>query len=232
MGVLHCPPNVRYVVSSDDSHHSGSYSEATSFVRSHVADALVVTAAVTTIVVAGVAATMGSKARVESKILENVRDSTSTGRVCLGADVRIRAEHTLEKKGELKEGEAVEAIRILGQLTTVEAADAAKDSELKDLKEKNFTLEGEREMLCLRRSTAIGCAINKGIQDGLRARVDHRKAGRDLSMIEAYDHSAKAKYVEAMNALGAVDFSLLFVLKSKKDASIVDLMDSLRLEGL
>ncbi|GJV35817.1 hypothetical protein Tco_1408294, partial [Tanacetum coccineum] len=46
---------------------------------------------------------------------------------------------------------------------------------------------------------AIGCAINKGMQDGLRAGVDHGKAGRDLS--------------------------------SKKDASMVDLMDSLRLEG-
>ncbi|GKE89742.1 hypothetical protein Tco_1567217 [Tanacetum coccineum] len=28
---------------------------------------------------------------------------------------------------------------------------------------------------------AIGCAVNKGIQDGLRAGVDHGKAGRDLS---------------------------------------------------
>ncbi|GJT10762.1 hypothetical protein Tco_0857804 [Tanacetum coccineum] len=48
---------------------------------------------------------------------------------------------------------------------------------------------------------AIGCTVNKGLQDGLRAWVDHGKVGRDLS------------------------------LKSKKDASIVDLMDSLRLEG-
>nr|GEV83860.1 ribonuclease H-like domain-containing protein [Tanacetum cinerariifolium] len=36
---------------------------------------------------------------------------------------------------------------------------------------------------------------------------------------------------KAVNALGAVDFVLLSELKSKKDASIVDLMDSLRLEG-
>ncbi|GKC02190.1 hypothetical protein Tco_0993800 [Tanacetum coccineum] len=78
---------------------------------------------------------------------------------------------------------------------------------------------------------AIGCAVNKGIQDGLRAGVDHGKAGRDLSVIEAYDPSTEAKYVEAVNALGTVDFSLLSELKSKKDASIVDLMDSLCLEG-
>ncbi|GJY25316.1 hypothetical protein Tco_0400042 [Tanacetum coccineum] len=41
----------------------------------------------------------------------------------------------------------------------------------------------------------------------------------------------KAKYVDAMSVLRTVDFSLLSVLKSKKDASIVDLMDFLRLEG-
>ncbi|GJW14417.1 hypothetical protein Tco_0018550 [Tanacetum coccineum] len=65
----------------------------------------------------------------------------------------------------------------------------------------------------------------------LMAGVDHGKAGRDLSIIEAYDPSVKAKYVDVVNALGTVDFSLLSELKSKKDASIVDLMDSLRLEG-
>ncbi|GJX14818.1 hypothetical protein Tco_0206576 [Tanacetum coccineum] len=84
---------------------------------------------------------------------------------------------------------------------------------------------------CHALGTAIGCAVNKGIQDGLRARVDHGKVRRDLSVIKAYDPSAEAKYVEAVNALGTVDFSLLSELKSKKDASIVDLMDSLRLEG-
>ncbi|GJU50193.1 hypothetical protein Tco_1219748 [Tanacetum coccineum] len=73
---------------------------------------------------------------------------------------------------------------------------------------------------------AIGCAVNKGIQDGLRAGVDHGKAGRDLSVIESYDPSMKAKYINVVNALGTVDLSLLFELKSKKDASIVDLMDS------
>ncbi|GKC28372.1 hypothetical protein Tco_1035666, partial [Tanacetum coccineum] len=78
---------------------------------------------------------------------------------------------------------------------------------------------------------AIGCAINKGIRDGLKAGVDHGKAGRDLSVIESYDPSAEAKYVDSVSALRTMDFSLLSVLKCKKDASIVDLMNSLRLEG-
>ncbi|GJW94080.1 hypothetical protein Tco_0173752, partial [Tanacetum coccineum] len=219
-----------------------------------------------------------------------------------------------------------EAIRLRGQLTTVEAAtDAAKGNELKDLKEKNFTLERERDVMSekmatlesanaakeaelaslssqfakltfdlsdfqilraqfssgflrirkgwaslesafelfsarmeatqdeqarvlgnkvaeldaqllemaahLNEETAIGCAVNKGIQDDLRAGVDHGKAGRDLSVIEAYDPSVEAKYVEVVNAFGTADFSMLYELKSKKDPSIVDLMDSLCLEG-
>ncbi|GKF08877.1 hypothetical protein Tco_0043101, partial [Tanacetum coccineum] len=216
-----------------DSHHSGSYSEGTSFVKSLIADAPVVTVAVTTTVVADVAVIPGLKARDASKDLENIRDSAldtetmhriyvpkwkvtndsiledpyvcrdltdrlapptlfaqlramdydqlfsefnvrAARQVCLGAEVRMRAEHTLEKKGELedkcakqtvllaerdaeiahlksllslKETKAAEAIRLRGQLTTMEAADAAKDSELKDLKKKKFVLEGERDVM-------------------------------------------------------------------------------------
>ncbi|GKE92543.1 hypothetical protein Tco_1573638, partial [Tanacetum coccineum] len=95
--------------------------------------------------------------------------------VCLGAEVRMRAEHTLEKKNELedkcarlfpsvvislrglyylksllslKEAEATEAISLRGQLTVLEAADASKSVELWALKEKNFALEGEKNALC------------------------------------------------------------------------------------
>ncbi|GKD86802.1 hypothetical protein Tco_1357956, partial [Tanacetum coccineum] len=68
---------------------------------------------------------------------------------------------------------------------------------------------------------AISCAINKGIQDGLKAGVDHGNARRDLFVIKAYDPSAEAKYIDVVNALGTIDFSLLSELKSKKDASIV-----------
>nr|GFA22517.1 hypothetical protein [Tanacetum cinerariifolium] len=63
--------------------------------------------------------------------------------VCLGAEVRMRAEHTLEKK----EAETTKVIRLRGQLTIVEAADTAKGDELRDLKEKNFALEGERDVM-------------------------------------------------------------------------------------
>ncbi|GJR03356.1 hypothetical protein Tco_0526340 [Tanacetum coccineum] len=86
----------------------------------------------------------------------------------------MRAEHTLEQKDRLKdkcskqtallserdteiahlksllslkEVEAAEAIRLHGQLSMVEAADATKSTELRDLKERNFALEGEKDAL-------------------------------------------------------------------------------------
>nr|GEU55055.1 hypothetical protein [Tanacetum cinerariifolium] len=291
--------------------------------------------------------------------------------MCLGAEVRMRANTRWNKKTVLKiKTEAAEAIHLRSQLSIVEAADVAKSTELRDLKERNFALEREKDALfekvatlesmtvsketelasltaqvaqltsdlsgfqlsrdelsskvafleserdrivdyssslesafelfkecmeamkddqakvlgnkvakinaqllemaayldedsyprfpttisgrrwilthginlvllkCLKSSEylealgqAIGCAVNKGIHDGLKAGVDHGKDGRDLSVIEAYDPSAEAKYIDVVNALGAVDFSLLSELKDKKDASMVDLMDSLCLEG-
>ncbi|GKE79884.1 hypothetical protein Tco_1549884, partial [Tanacetum coccineum] len=108
--------------------------------------------------------------------------------VCLGAEVRMRAKHTLEKKGELedkcveqatllskrdaeivhqksllslKEAEAVEVIRLHGQLTVVEAADTAKGGELRDLKEKNFTLEGERDVMSEKIATLESANVAK-----------------------------------------------------------------------
>ncbi|GJZ69105.1 hypothetical protein Tco_0632655 [Tanacetum coccineum] len=53
-----CPPSLRYVVSSDDSHHSGSCSEVKSFVRSPAADALVTTVFVTTTITADASAVL------------------------------------------------------------------------------------------------------------------------------------------------------------------------------
>nr|GEU32353.1 ribonuclease H-like domain-containing protein [Tanacetum cinerariifolium] len=208
--------------------------------------------------------------------------------MCLGVEVRMRAEHTLEQKNRLedkcseqsarllekdteithlrsllslKEYEAAEAICLREQVSDVEVADAVKGSQFScdELNSKVVSLEYERggivnqaTALCNQvmeldaqlleiaahlkeefypRFLAIGCAINKGIQDGLKAGVDHRKAGRDLSVIKAYNPSADSKYIDTVNAFGVVEFSLLTELESKKDASMVDLMDSFRLEG-
>ncbi|GKC04630.1 hypothetical protein Tco_0996240 [Tanacetum coccineum] len=73
------PSYVRYVVSSDSSHHSSSYSEAVSLVRSPAADVPVVTVAVTTTVDANIAA--GAKAKDTPKDFEHIGDSASAGGV-------------------------------------------------------------------------------------------------------------------------------------------------------
>nr|GEU99568.1 hypothetical protein [Tanacetum cinerariifolium] len=188
---------MRYVVSSDDSHHSCLHSEVNYFARSPVADACVMTVAVTTIIVTDISVVPVSKDRVKSGNLENFKDYASAGRA--NANVAEKDDEIAHLKTllSMREAEAAEAIRLRGQLSIVEAAYAAKS-----------------------------------MQDGLKAGVDHGKDERDLSMIEAYDPSTEAKYIDAVNTLCTMDFPFLSILKSKKDACMADLMDSLRLEGL
>ncbi|GJS63312.1 hypothetical protein Tco_0677876 [Tanacetum coccineum] len=56
---------------------------------------------------------------------------------------------------------------------------------------------------------SIGCAIDKGIKDGLAANIDHGKVGRGLAEVVAYNLSAEANYVAAVSALRDMDFPLL-----------------------
>nr|GEU49704.1 hypothetical protein [Tanacetum cinerariifolium] len=239
-------------------------------------DVLVTTIAVTTIVTADASAVLPLKVRVKSKNLEIFGDSTSAGDENVNVAERDAEIAHLKSLLSLKEYEAVEAIRLYSQLSIVEAVDAAKGNELRDLKERKFVLEGEkdvlskkgttlesvaalkeaelvsltaqRDMLADQRSSlefafelfkghteamqdeqakAIGYAVNKGIRDGLKAGVDHRKARRDLSMIEAYDPFAEARYIDAVNALGIVDFSLLSEVRGEieeKRLSLINVM--------
>ncbi|GJR79519.1 hypothetical protein Tco_0150304 [Tanacetum coccineum] len=61
---------------------------------------------------------------------------------------------------------------------------------------------------------AIGRAIDKGMQDGLVAGIDHGKAERGLVDVAAYNPSMEANYASAVNALRAVDFPFLAQLES------------------
>ncbi|GKE41363.1 hypothetical protein Tco_1468647 [Tanacetum coccineum] len=249
-------------------------------------------------------------------------DVRAARQICLGVECAEQTTLLSEKDAEiahlrsllsLKETEAAEAIRLRSQLSVVEVADTAKSNELRDLKEINFALKGEKDALSEKvatlesmttsketelasltaqvlqltsnlsgfqlspdelsskvafleskrdmladqsafelfkgrmeamqdeQTTVMGNGVaeldaqllemaahlDEDIQDGLKAGVDHGKAGRGLSVIEAYDPSAEAKYIDAVNTLGTIDFSLLSELKSKKDARMVDLIDSL-----
>ncbi|GJY93879.1 hypothetical protein Tco_0509661, partial [Tanacetum coccineum] len=77
----------------------------------------------------------------------------------------------------------------------------------------------------------IGHAVEKGIQDGLAASIDHGQARRVLADVATYDPSAEANYLAVINDLRSEDFSLLAQLESRKDASIIDIIDLLHLEG-
>ncbi|GJW63605.1 hypothetical protein Tco_0115489 [Tanacetum coccineum] len=90
-------------------------------------------------------------------------------------------------------------------------------------------LNSQEYLLAL--GAAISRAIEKGMQDGLPADIDHGNAGRSLADVVAYNPAAEAYYNFALQRLREVDFPLLAELKSHKDASTADVMDLLRLEG-
>nr|GEW82712.1 hypothetical protein [Tanacetum cinerariifolium] len=212
--------------------------------------------------------------------------------VCLGAEVRMWAEHTLERKGELEDKFTEHTVLLpernakiahlksllslkedvmSEKIVTLESANAAKEAELESIStqvdELTFDLSGssflknsldsalelfrERmEALQDEQAKILGDRVaeldawlsemaihleenfilaslppypdDDGIQDRLKAGIDHGQASKDLSMIEAYDPFAEAKYIDDVNALGAVDFSLLSELESKKYSCIVE----------
>ncbi|GKA55562.1 hypothetical protein Tco_0754634 [Tanacetum coccineum] len=77
---------------------------------------------------------------------------------------------------------------------------------------------------------AFGRAIEKGMQEGLAAGIEHGQAGRYLSDLEAYNPSVEADFNSDVRDLRGLDFPLLRELFAKKDASTWDVMDLLRLD--
>ncbi|GJY00798.1 hypothetical protein Tco_0358950 [Tanacetum coccineum] len=78
---------------------------------------------------------------------------------------------------------------------------------------------------------AFGRAIEKGMQEGLAAGIEHGQAGRCLTDLEAYIPSAEVDFNSAVCDLRGLDFPLLQELSNKKDASTWDVMDLLRLDN-
>ncbi|GKD00938.1 hypothetical protein Tco_1171212, partial [Tanacetum coccineum] len=79
---------------------------------------------------------------------------------------------------------------------------------------------------------ALGWAVDFGMQEGLEAGHEHGIAGRSLFAVDAYNpEAAKARYIDAVKALEDVDFPLISLLKSKKDAGMDEVLDSFLLDG-
>ncbi|GKA41775.1 hypothetical protein Tco_0734435 [Tanacetum coccineum] len=79
---------------------------------------------------------------------------------------------------------------------------------------------------------AFGRAIEKGMQEGLAAGIEHGQAGRCLTDLEAYIPSAEDDFNYAICDLRGLNFLLLQELSNKKDASTWDIMDLLRLDDV
>ncbi|GJY25443.1 putative reverse transcriptase domain-containing protein [Tanacetum coccineum] len=78
---------------------------------------------------------------------------------------------------------------------------------------------------------ALGWAVDYGMQEGLEASYEHGTAGRNLSVVDAYNpEAAKASYIDAVKALEDVDFPLVNLLKSKKDVGMDEVLDCFLLD--
>nr|GEV90391.1 hypothetical protein [Tanacetum cinerariifolium] len=69
-------------------------------------------------------------------------------------------------------------------------------------------------------SDVVSARVAKGISEGLKHEVEHRKCKVDLAAIEAYDPEADTKYVVALYALKDLKYSLVDQLEKLKDAPI------------
>ncbi|GJT33247.1 hypothetical protein Tco_0923666 [Tanacetum coccineum] len=79
---------------------------------------------------------------------------------------------------------------------------------------------------------ALGRAVDFGMQAGLEAGHEHGSAGRSLSVVDAYiPGGCQSNYIDAVKALEDVDFPLVNLLKSKKDAGMDEVLDCFLLDG-
>nr|GEU82497.1 transposase (putative), gypsy type [Tanacetum cinerariifolium] len=82
--------------------------------------------------------------------------------------------------------------------------------------------------------SALGAAISKAVEKGMHERlssgITHGAKGRKLADVAAYNPSAKADYLSALQRLQNVNFSLIAELKSNKDDSVDTIMNLLRLD--
>ncbi|GJX34234.1 hypothetical protein Tco_0245791 [Tanacetum coccineum] len=70
------------------------------------------------------------------------------------------------------------------------------------------------------------------MQEGLEAGYEHGVTGRSLSVVDAYNPEvAKTSYINAIKALKDIDFPLVNLLKSKKDAGMDEVLDCFLLDG-
>ncbi|GKC87786.1 hypothetical protein Tco_1148435 [Tanacetum coccineum] len=165
---------------------------------------------------------------------------------------------SLKKQLLLKEAEAVEAIRLRGQAYAFEATEKSLQEEVKLLRERSLALENfvfcftgapDEQVKMMEKKLAkvdadlvaamlhleeTFCPHLLTVVASRRWLLDHGMklvVVKNLEDVAAYNPSTDADYDAAMQQFRDVSFSLLSELKSRKDASIEEVMDILRLEG-
>ncbi|GJZ93903.1 hypothetical protein Tco_0666106 [Tanacetum coccineum] len=76
----------------------------------------------------------------------------------------------------------------------------------------------------------ITLAVNKGIQEGLEAGIEHGKSVRTLAQVEAYDPGVKDDFVSVVTDFENISFGLLDELESLNDSLLASIMSALVLK--
>nr|GEX47009.1 hypothetical protein [Tanacetum cinerariifolium] len=69
-------------------------------------------------------------------------------------------------------------------------------------------------------ANVVSAGIAKGMSEGLAHDIEHGKVGRGLEVMEAYDPEANIKYLQALQELKDLKYSIVDQLESLKDAPI------------
>ncbi|GKB95169.1 hypothetical protein Tco_0981306 [Tanacetum coccineum] len=146
--------------------------------------------------------------------------------VCMVSELVYGIKHEIMSRGKAKLEELGRSCR--GEITG-EAKMKEEFMSLQDEAAWHFEEQSAKLDTCI--DYVICLAINKGIQQGLEAGIEHGKVGWSLAQVEAYDPEVKNKYVVVVWEFENVSFSLLEELEALKDSQLALIMYVLNSEG-
>nr|GEU65692.1 hypothetical protein [Tanacetum cinerariifolium] len=188
------------------------------------------------------------KAKLETAEKESLKVSGLRGRVSM---LKVEVVDKFEEITGLNKQNA----KLLGKVSVLELVRKELSNHVSKLGVDCESLQGEIAVIARRRwvlghdirfalmkcaqssefHSALGkvipLAINKEIQQGLEARIEHEKAGRSLAQLEAYDLEVENKYVAAIGEFENISFFLLEELEALEDSLLALIMSALTLEG-
>ncbi|GJS03731.1 hypothetical protein Tco_0320239 [Tanacetum coccineum] len=161
--------------------------------------------------------------------------------ICLGSEVRSRAENELELKEKLNAKYAAREVFFdCGCFRSqCHHYSTQKDHDISLLDSRANHLESalnDAQVACTEAGTTITLLASERnrlvSEEGLKAGHEHGVARRSLSMVDSYNpKAARASYVDAVKALEDTSFPVVDLLKSKKDAGMDEVLDCFLLDG-